>query len=116
MCGTQTKDISEIALKLAASPKLSSTPRIVVITQGPSSTIVASSSVHKVHPVSALDSSAIVDTNGAGDAFAGGFIGAFAQGKTIDQCVEVGHRMGQMCVGEVGPQFKFPKVDVLAGL
>lgn len=88
----------------------------MIITQGPSSTIVATSGATKVHPVSALPASAIVDTNGAGDAFAGGFIGAYAQGKSLDQCIEVGHRMGQMCVGEVGPQFKFPKVDILAGI
>lgn len=114
----QTKDIAEIAIRLAASPKTTSTPRIVIITQGASSTIVASASssaapTTKVYPVTALPESAIVDTNGAGDAFAGGFIGAYVQGKTVDESVEVGHRMGQMCVGQVGPQFLFPKVNVL---
>lgn len=43
-------------------------------------------------------------------------MGAFALGKKIEECVEVGHRMGQMCVGEVGPQFTFPKKKILAGL
>ena len=66
-----------------------------------------------MYPVKALSNTEIVDTNGAGDAFAGGFIGAFALGKSLDDSVEVGHRMGGMCVGEVGPTFKFPKVDVL---
>ena len=43
----------------------------------------------------------IVDTNGAGDAFAGGFIGAFVLGKSIDECVEAGHKLGAMCVKNV---------------
>jgi adenosine kinase len=60
-----------------------------------------------------LPEAAIVDTNGAGDAFAGGFLGAYVLGKTIDEAVEVGHRLGQMCVGQVGPQLKWPKENVL---
>ncbi|GAA6029578.1 hypothetical protein JCM8097_000947 [Rhodosporidiobolus ruineniae] len=112
-----TKDISAIAAKLAALPKKNtSTPRLVVITQGASSTVVATSSLSeepKVYPVSKLDASQIVDTNGAGDAFAGGFLGARALGKSVDEAVEVGHKMGQMCVGCSGPTFKFPKVNVL---
>ncbi|KAM0746220.1 Ribokinase-like protein [Meredithblackwellia eburnea MCA 4105] len=117
--GWDTKDIPTIAIKLASSKKLASRPRVVVITQGPSSTIVASSTTTssepstKIYPVKALPESAIVDTNGAGDAFAGGFLGAYVLGKSVDQAVEVGHRMGQMCVGQVGPQWVFPKVDVL---
>ncbi|BGP30998.1 adenosine kinase [Rhodotorula toruloides] len=117
-----TKDLSEIATKLASLPKKnSSLPRLVVITQGSDSTIVASSSPSdsglssspKTYPVDKLPSSAIVDTNGAGDAFAGGFLGARALGKSVDESVEVGHKLGAMCVGLNGPSFKFPKVNVL---
>ena len=42
-----------------------------------------------------------MDTNGAGDAFAGGFVGAMILGKSHDEAVEVGHRLGAMCVGQV---------------
>ncbi|GAA5834266.1 hypothetical protein JCM11251_000587 [Rhodosporidiobolus azoricus] len=125
-----TKDISTIASKLASLPKHNqSTPRLVVITQGPSSTVVACAAPEsaasatssttlvnpnpKVYPVQALPKDAIVDTNGAGDAFAGGFLGARALGKSVDEAVEVGHKMGQMCVGCSGPTFKWPKQDVL---
>jgi len=51
--------------------------------------------------VNALSEDQIVDTNGAGDAFAGGFLGAYVAGKSLDECVEVGHRLGAMCVGQV---------------
>lgn len=127
----QTKDIPTIAAKLAALPKKTSKPRTVVITQGPSSTVVASldasafsSSKAKVTsvegagiltvPVKPLPDDQIVDTNGAGDAFAGGYMGALVLGKSTEEAVEVGHKLGQMCVGQVGPQLKWPKDDVLA--
>ncbi|KAM0788945.1 hypothetical protein ACM66B_003020 [Microbotryomycetes sp. NB124-2] len=110
-----TKDIAEIAKKLAASEKKGPKPRLVVITQGPESTIVASSETGdaKTYPVSKLPEDAVIDTNGAGDAFAGGFLGAYAHGKPLDEAIEVGHKLGQMCVGLVGPSYKYPKVSVM---
>ena len=54
-----------------------------------------------------------MDTNGAGDAFAGGFVGGLAAGKSLDEAIEVGHTLGTMCVTQVGPQYKWPKVKVL---
>ncbi|GAA5844676.1 hypothetical protein JCM3766R1_005985 [Sporobolomyces carnicolor] len=111
-----TKDISEIAKKLAASPKSNTaTPRVVVITQGASSTVVATSESDKTetYPVEALAKESIVDTNGAGDAFAGGFLGARALGKSVAESVEVGHKMGRMNVQLSGPTFKFPKEQIV---
>jgi adenosine kinase len=113
----QTKDIPTIASKLAALPKNNqSTPRIVVITQGSSSTVVAqsSSSETQTFPVEALEKSLIVDTNGAGDAFAGGFLGARALGKSVEEAVEAGHKLGRQNVQLSGPTFKFPKEKILA--
>ncbi|CEQ40500.1 SPOSA6832_02130 [Sporobolomyces salmonicolor] len=114
--GWETKDIPTIATKLAALPKSSPAPRVVVITQGASSTVVAtsaSSAAPQVFPVEPLAKEAIVDTNGAGDAFAGGFLGARALGKTVEESVEVGHRLGRMNVQCSGPTYKWPKENVL---
>ena len=55
----------------------------------------------KIFPVIALTAEKIVDTNGAGDAFAGGFMGAYVAGKSVEESVEVGHKLGAMCVGQV---------------
>jgi adenosine kinase len=81
--------------------------------------------------VSSLPESAIVDTNGAGDMFAGGYLGAVVLGKSTDEAVEAGHKLGAMCVGQVrfdfffqlflalislpqiGPQLKYPKQSIL---
>ncbi|BGP38882.1 adenosine kinase [Rhodotorula kratochvilovae] len=115
-----TKDIPAIAQKLAALPKKNeATPRVVVITQGASSTVAAATSSSLVDgglqtfPVDVLAADKIVDTNGAGDAFAGGFLGARALGKSVAEAVEAGHKMGQMNVQMSGPSYKFPKVQIL---
>lgn len=119
---SQTKDMATIASKLAELPKQNAaTPRLVIITQGPSSTVVACASPSalglsespKTYAVEKLASAQIVDTNGAGDAFAGGFLGARQLGKSIDEAIQVGHRMGAMCIQCNGPSFKFPKENVL---
>ena len=76
-------------------------PRIAVITQGADPTIVvdgATPDAHRVYPVTPIASARIVDTNGAGDAFAGGFLGAYVSGKTLEASVEVGHKLAAMCV------------------
>lgn len=111
------ENIPAIAKSLATLPKSNpSRARTVVITQGPSSTIFVSSSAPdepKIFPVTPLADSQIVDTNAAGDAFAGGFLGAFVAGKSIDECIIAGHKLGAMCVQQVGPQYKWPKENIL---
>jgi adenosine kinase len=111
------KDIPAIAKAVATLPKInSSKPRIVVFTQGAESTVLVSSAAPdspKIFPVTKLSSDQIVDTNGAGDAFVGGFLAAHLSGKSWEEAVEAGHKMGAMCVGQVGPTFKFPKVQIL---
>ncbi|CAK5283222.1 unnamed protein product [Mycena citricolor] len=111
------KDLPAVAKAIALLPKSNpSRPRTVVITQGADSTILVSSATPdspKIYPVTKLADAEIVDTNGAGDAFAGGFLGALVAGKSIDECVEAGHKLGSMCVQQVGPQYQWPKVNVL---
>ncbi|TDL26401.1 adenosine kinase [Rickenella mellea] len=111
------KDLAAVAKTLALLPKSNaSRPRTVIFTQGASSTILVSSAdadKPRIFTVNPLKDSEIVDTNGAGDAFAGGFMGALVAGKNADEAVEVGHNMGAMCVQQVGPQYKWPKVQVL---
>ncbi|EIN14291.1 Ribokinase-like protein [Punctularia strigosozonata HHB-11173 SS5] len=109
--------LPEIAKALASLPKSNpSRPRTVVFTQGPKSTIVVTSDAPdtpKVYDVHPLKEEQIVDTNAAGDGFAGGFMGALVAGKNLDQCIEVGHKMGAMVVQQVGPQYKYPKEKIL---
>lgn len=60
---------------IAALPKASGLKsRTVVITQGSSDTIVVKEGVVTSYPVELLPKEKLVDTNGAGDAFVGGFL------------------------------------------
>jgi adenosine kinase len=96
------KDIPAIAKALASLPKVNTQrPRVVIITQGAQPTILVSSddpSNARSFPIIPLRDDEIVDTNGAGDAFAGGFLGALVAGKSIDDAVGIGHKLASMCV------------------
>lgn len=104
-----TKDLGEIAQAIADSPSQRSKPRTVLITNGAKSTIRAvqgGSQAHE-HAVPKINPADIVDTNGAGDAFAGGVVAGLILGKGIDEAIDIGHRLGGMCIGQVGPVLKF---------
>jgi adenosine kinase len=62
-----------------------------VITQGKEPTIVAKAGSTTEYKVPPVDASEIVDTNGAGDAFVGGFLAAFIKGKDVAGCCEAGN-------------------------
>ncbi|ERN08405.1 adenosine kinase 2 [Amborella trichopoda] len=89
--GWETDDVEEIALKLSALPKASGThKRIAVITQGADPVVVAEDGKIKLFPVILLPKEKLVDTNGAGDAFVGGFLSQLVQEKPIEDCVRAG--------------------------
>lgn len=99
------KDCVATAKALAALSKANpGKPRIVVITQGADETIVVDSNKPdevKKYAVAKIADEKIVDTNGAGDAFAGGFMGALVAGKTLEEAVVAGQKMGAMNIQQV---------------
>ena len=100
------EDLTVIALKIAAQPKASgSRPRIVVFTQGSEATIVATNGQIKVYPVDALAKENLVDTNGAGDAFVGGFLSRLVRGDSLDECVKAGHYASRVIIQRSGCTF-----------
>lgn len=75
-------DIPTIALRMAGLPKTSGTrPRVVVVTQGGEPTIVASMGKVSTYPIDAMAPESLIDINGAGDAFVGGFTSKLIIGK-----------------------------------
>ena len=85
------EDVSVVALKLSALPKASGTrSRVVCFTQGSNPTIVAKDGKITEYPVEYLAKELIVDTNGAGDAFVGGFIARLVEDKPVSECVRSG--------------------------
>jgi adenosine kinase len=93
-----TRDTKEIIVRLASFPKEnSSRKRIVIITQGASSTLLCHNEEIYEYPVPRIDSSLIVDTNGAGDSFVGGFIAGLSLNLPLDACIDAGH----YCAGHI---------------
>ncbi|GAY60901.1 hypothetical protein CUMW_205700 [Citrus unshiu] len=89
--GWETDDVEEIALKLSQWPKASEIrKRTAVITQGADPVVVAQDGKLKKFPVIVLPKDKLVDTNGAGDAFVGGFLSQLVQEKPIEECVRAG--------------------------
>jgi len=85
-------DVGTVALKIAAMPKACGTrPRVVVFTQGSDATLVACGGVLTSFPVPKLAKELLIDTNGAGDAFVGGFLAFLAKGADIASCVSAGN-------------------------
>jgi len=109
--GLETKDVKEIAKHLAGLPKANSKrQRVAIITQGTDPTIIAESGkeIREV-PVHAISKSQIVDTNGAGDAFAGGFVAGLISGASLEQSVDQGQWLAKLGIQELGPSYPFPK-------
>ncbi|KAI8622498.1 Ribokinase-like protein [Chytriomyces sp. MP71] len=102
-------NISEIAAHISKLPKENSKrQRTVVITQGAEPTLVAIDGVVTEYPVVAVNSTKIVDTNGAGDAFVGGYLAGLVLGKDIAECVRAGQYVASEVIQQSGPTY--PKI------
>lgn len=104
--GFNTQNIKEIALKTSLLHKANpDRPRIVVFTQGKDSTVVATEGRVEEIPVERVDPDIIVDTNGCGDAFVGGFLSQLVQGKPLSECLRCGSYAAKEVLQHYGCQF-----------
>lgn len=88
-----------------------SSEKKVVFTHGLEPTVLVTKDSDKSFPVKPLDSSKIVDTNGAGDAFAGGFMAGLVQGKSLEQSIDMGQWLAALSIQEVGPSYPKEKIE-----
>jgi adenosine kinase len=101
----EPKNIHDTARRIALLPKTNaSRPRVVIFTQGADSTILVSADEPdkpQVFPVEKVADGQIVDTNGAGDAFAGGVLAALVAGRDLSKAVLAGHALARASIGQV---------------
>lgn len=78
--------------------------RVVVITRGPNPVIVAKALDPKVMEcnVPTVPDEEIVDTNAAGDAFAGGYLAQWIQKKPLATCIRCAFYCAAECLRTVG--------------
>jgi adenosine kinase len=108
--GQKGISMQECAKLMAKTSKVNTKkPRVVIVTQGTDPTIVA---IHKdgsdevevkEYPVAAIAADKINDTNGAGDAFAGGFCAGVVNGDGVEECIRKGHWLARLGLQELGP-------------
>ncbi|XP_054584712.1 adenosine kinase isoform X3 [Eptesicus fuscus] len=104
--GFETEDIKEIARKTQALPKVNSKrQRVVIFTQGSDDTIMATESEVTAFAVLDQDQEEIIDTNGAGDAFVGGFLSQLVCDKPLTECIRAGHYAASVIIRRTGCTF-----------
>uniref|UniRef100_A0A8C6PLF2 Adenosine kinase n=1 Tax=Nothobranchius furzeri TaxID=105023 RepID=A0A8C6PLF2_NOTFU len=102
----RTDDIAAIANKTQNLPKENvKRQRVVVFTQGKDDTVATVGDKVTMFPVVDIDQNTIVDTNGAGDAFVGGFLSALVREQSLEECIRAGHYAANVIIQRVGCTF-----------
>jgi adenosine kinase len=102
--------IADMVKELAKLPKRNKHKnRIFVVTSGTNPAWVCEYDFEKdcvkyceSFEIRAIPEELIVDTNGAGDSFAGGFLSQYMRGKSIEQCMKAGHWAASMIIQQIG--------------
>merc|ERR1711865_1305222 len=79
--------------------------RTVVITQGSDPTIVCVNGMVTEHAILALPKEKLKDTNGAGDAYVGGFLAGLSKGLPVADCCKAGAYSASVIVQHSGCTF-----------
>jgi adenosine kinase len=105
--GWTTENIAEIACKISMIPVAAGKEktRTVVITQGSDPTLVAHFGKVAEYPIIKLEKEQLVDTNGAGDAYVGGFLAKLVQNCSMDVCARAGAKAASVIVQRSGCTF-----------
>lgn len=104
--GLPSKEPKDVVKALANLPKENTKrKRVAIVTQGTDPTLVAVQGEDdiQVFPVHAIEAAEINDTNGAGDAFAGGFLAGLLQGKPLATSIDMGQWLARLSIKELGP-------------
>lgn len=113
MMGLELNDFGLISEFIAKYPKKNPLKRrTVVITCGPNPAycceydhITNEVCFKETFEPEFVEEDAIIDTNAAGDAFAGGFLSMYMPGKPLDQCMKAGHYAAALVIQRRGCQY-----------
>jgi len=106
--GLEKSDLKAATKLLADFPKANpEKKRTVIITQGPDPVYTYNGETGEIQewPVLPIKKEEIVDLNGAGDAFVGGFIAALAHNKPFAKCMESAHACAHQILQVPGTQY-----------
>lgn len=97
----------EIALKCSKLPKKNEKrPRTIVITQSENPVVICHDGKIIEIPVEPIPEEEMVDINGAGDAFVGGFLALYIQEKPLKICAKCGIYAASQIIRRRGCSFE----------
>jgi sugar/nucleoside kinase (ribokinase family) len=103
----------EVSTLAEALTQLQKNPNIAAITRsGDGATIVAHGTITDV---SAPRVANVVDTTGAGDLFAAGFLFGHLRGQDVTQAAKLGHALAGHIIQQLGPRSAEPLKKVVGG-
>ena len=104
--GYETKDLKEILVKAAELPKVNkSRPRITIFTQGPDPVLLYKDGEVSEWPILPIKEEEILDTNGAGDAWVGGFLSQLVLERSVEDAIGGGHYAANVIIKRSGCTF-----------
>lgn len=87
----QTNDIKKIGMHISNMRKINTErKRLVVITRAANSVLYTNGKKMNEMEVPVIESSKIIDTSCAGDAFCGGFLSQLVKNESIEKCIDCG--------------------------
>lgn len=102
-----TEDLKKIGVKMVSLPKENKTRgRVVIITQGSDPVLLIQNDTVVEYPVPKLEPAEMVDTNGAGDAFVGGFLAQLVKGQNFEICIKCGIWAARQIIKRSGCTFE----------
>ena len=111
--GDKMEDIPEIAKKLSKMPKKNGKrERTVIFTHGAEDTLIVTGDNVQRFPVIPCPNDDIVDLNGAGDAWLGGFLAMLVKDEPVERCVAAANYAANVVIKRAGctfpkePEFK----------
>lgn len=89
---------------------------LVVVTDGANGAGICVRSEGVMRWYRAIRTRPVVDTVGAGDSFAAGFVSSYISGESSDDCLFAGQLCASYKIGARGHEFDFPGTEKLCGL
>jgi len=105
--GLNVQDMESTMKAISELPKENQKrKRVVIFTHGPDPVQIYADGKYFKFQVPPLDKASIVDTNGAGDAFLGGFLSGLIQDKPLEECVRAGLYTARFILQVSGTQYQ----------
>jgi len=119
---SELKQMTGEDVKEGAKKCLQAGCRIVVVTLGKGKKMGKTTAISYVRDADneyfieppSLNLAADVDTTGAGDAFAAGFLYGLVKGKGLAECGRLGDFVAKLCISRTGARHGLPTLDELA--